>query len=194
MFCSSFYLELVIVVTRTVLGHPYTFVLPGSYEIVYQILETDATYIHITASKEVEWFSLAEEQKTSNSSSLAASNAIFLSLKEQNHAQAGPKLPNCEIIPGQRSFHNGLVQATMRCNDYPIMDRLETFLWAYEAEGTVFSGPIQVLEGHNFDCFVMTGRDNLRRVVRSTASQSSSSGFADMASLMAKYDRLLKIR
>ncbi|KAJ5503646.1 hypothetical protein N7463_006520 [Penicillium fimorum] len=53
---------------------------------------------------------------------------------------------------------------------------------------------MQLLGGQNFDGVVMTGRDNLRRVVRSTTSPSPSPESADMASLMAKYDRLLKIR
>lgn len=188
---------------RSVLSEPVTFVVPAHYDIAYQILETDATYIQITASNDVGWVSLAQEQNSWNSSSLIASNTIFVSLKEQYPTKAGSDLPNCQTIPGHPSVHGGAVQATIRCDDYPILDRLDTFIWAYEGDGTVYSGPMRVVEGHDSENVATTGRDGLRLVMRSTASQSaetstvpsqSPSSAADMAALMAKYDRLMKIR
>ncbi|KAJ5187838.1 hypothetical protein N7449_010832 [Penicillium cf. viridicatum] len=189
-------------VVKSALSQPFTFVVPGHDDIAYHVLETDATYIMISASKDVGWISLAPEQDSSNSNDLVASNTVFVSLKEQYSTKAGSSLSNCQMIQGPLYVHDQAVEATIRCDDYPILDRLDTFTWAYEQEGSIHSGPMRVSESHNTDNVAMTGRDGLRRVVRSTSSQSAeiytvpsqSPSPAEIAALMAKYDRLAKIR
>lgn len=187
---------------KSALSQPFTFVVPGHDDIAYHFLETDATYIMISASKDVGWISLSREQDSSNSNDLVVSNTIFVSLKEQYSTKAGSNLSNCQMIQGPPYVHDQAVEVTIRCDDYPILDRLNTFTWAYEQEGSIHSGPMRVSEGHNSDNVAMTGRDGLRRVVRSTSSQSAeistvpsqSPSPAEIAALMAKYDRLTKIR
>lgn len=187
---------------KSALSQPFTFVVPGHDDIAYHVLETDATYIMITASKDVGWVSLAQGQDSSNSSNLAASNTLFVSLKEQYRTKAGSNLSNCQKIQGPPSVHDQTVEATIRCDDYPILNRLDTFTWAYEQDGIIHSGPMRVLETPNSDNVAMSGRDGLRRVVRSTSSQSAETSTVpsqspspeEIAALMAKYDRLTKIR
>ncbi|KGO44401.1 Cytochrome b561/ferric reductase transmembrane [Penicillium expansum] len=154
------------VLIKSTLSQPLTFVVPGRDDIAYHISETDATYIQITASKDVGWVSLSQGQDSPNSSDVAASNTIFVSLKEKYSKKAG----------------------------------LESFTWAYEKEGTVQYGPMRVLEGHDSSNVATTGHDGLRRVVRSTESTETSTVPAqtpspeEIAALMARYDRLMKIR
>lgn len=184
------------------MSQPFTFVVPGHDDIAYHVLGPDATYIMITAPKDVGWVSLARERDNSNASDLATSNTIFVSLKEQYPTNSGSNLSNCQKIQGPPSVHDQKVEATIRCDHYPILHRLDTFTWAYEQEGSIHSGPMRVLETHNSDNVAMTGRDGLRRVVRSTSSQSAETSTvlsqspspAEIAALMAKYDRLTKIR
>ncbi|KGO36208.1 Cytochrome b561/ferric reductase transmembrane [Penicillium expansum] len=188
------------VLIKSTLSQPLTFVVPGRDDIAYHISETDATYIQITASKDVGWVSLSQGQDSPNSSDVAASNTIFVSLKEKYSKKAGSDLPNCQMISGKPSVHDGAVQATIRCDDYSILNRLESFTWAYEKEGTVQYGPMRVLEGHDSSNVATTGHDGLRRVVRSTESTETSTVPAqtpspeEIAALMARYDRLMKIR
>lgn len=187
---------------KSALSQPFTFVVPGHDDIAYHVLETDATYIMITAPKDVGWVSLAWERHNSNASDLATSNTIFVSLKEQYRTDSWSNLSNCQKVQGPPSFHDQTVEATVRCDDYPILDRLDTFTWAYEQEGSIHSGPMRVLETHNSDSVAMGGRDGLRRMVRSTSSQSTETSTVasqspspdEIAALMAKYDRLTKIR
>ncbi|KAJ5412580.1 uncharacterized protein N7487_006939 [Penicillium crustosum] len=189
-------------VAKSALSQPFTFVVPGHDDIAYHVLEIDATYIMITAPKDVGWVSLAREQGGLNSSNLSTSNTISVSLKEQYSIKAESTLSNCQIIQGPPSVHDQTVEATIRCHDYPILDRLDAFTWAYEQEGSIHSGPMRVLETHNSDSIAMSGRDGLRRVVRSASSQSAETSTvpsqspspAEIAALMAKYDRLTKIR
>lgn len=177
---------------------------PGRNDIAYRIMETDATYIQLTAPADLGWVMLSQAQQISNASAWVTSpDTILLSLEGLARAKARSTSRDCLSFMRQPSVHGGVAIAEFRCKVGPIFDGPENWIWAYEENGTVYSGPMQVPKGQGFEDDTMLDIGESRRVERSTVSgtetpagpsQPSSSGSTDMGPWMAKIKKLMRIR
>ncbi|CAG7932156.1 unnamed protein product [Penicillium olsonii] len=193
-----------------VMGQSHVLHPPGRSDIAYHFIQTDDTYIRLTAPADIDWAVLAYRQSQPISGSRFSVMApdtmsLFLSSSESAvYTETGSSSPECFVFKEPPSVHDGVVVTEFRCMGQHIFGELEDCTWAYEEHGQIYSSPIRIT------AVDMYGNDNMNDVdpvpqlvgrsalpadeATSGSSQSTSATPADMGLWMAKINKLMKIR